>query len=104
MNIIEINKSLVPYDFDIVLGNETFNLRIDYNNLGGFFTAELTKGEETLCSGDPIIYGRKLFEEVRNSKFPAVNIVPLDPSDSYNAVTFDNLCEGVLLVVEDSEG
>lgn len=100
MEIIEINKSLIPYDFNIALDGELFNFRVDYNNTGGFFTIELTKDGETLCAGEPIIYGRTLFADVRNSKFPNVNIKAYDPSGTYNAVTRENLCENVLLVVE----
>jgi len=101
--VIEINKPLIPYTFNIILGNEQFTFRVDYNNTGEFFTVELSKNGETLCSGEPVIYGKALFSDVRNIKFPAVDIVPYDPSGSYNAVTYDNLCDGVLLVIDNEE-
>lgn len=100
---IEINKSLIPYTFDIVLGSEEFTFRVDYNHTGGFFTVELSKGEETLCSGEPIIYGRRLFSDIWTPKFPAIDIVPIDLSKEYNAVTYDNLCEGVILAIDNEE-
>lgn len=100
---IIINKSLIPYTFNIVLGSEEYTFRVDYNNVGGFFTIELSKGDEVLCSGDPIVYGRKLFSEVWKEGFPSIDIVPFDPSHSYNAVTYENLCDGVLLVVDNEE-
>ena len=100
---IEINKSLIPYTFDIVLGSEEFTFRVDYHHTGGFFTVELSKGEETLCSGEPIIYGRKLFSDIWTPKFPAIDIVPIDLSKEYNAVTYDNLCEGVILAIDNEE-
>lgn len=100
---IEINKELIPYDFNIVLSGEEYNLRIDYNNIGEFFTVELKKGEVVLCSGEPIIYGRALFSDVRNTEFPALDIIPYDLSGAYNKVTYANLCEGVLLVVDNQE-
>lgn len=102
-DIIEIDKSRIPYDINIVLGGEEYNLRIDYNNIGEFFTVELTKDDVTLCSGEPIIYGRALFADVRTSKFPSIDIVPIDTSGGYNKVTKDNLCEGVLLVIDNEE-
>ena len=100
---ISINKSLIPYTFDIVLGSEEFTLRVDYNNTGGFFTVELSKNGETLCSGEPIIYGRRLFSDVWKEGFPDVDIVPIDMSKGYNAVTYENLGEGVLLVIDNDE-
>ena len=100
---ITINKALIPYVFNIVLGNEKFSIRIDYNNVGEFFTAELSKDGKTLCSGEPIMYGRRLFSDVWKPSFPAVDIVPYDPSSNYNAVTYSNLCDGVLLVIDNEE-
>lgn len=100
---IEINKSLIPYTFDIVLGAEEFTFRVDYNNTGEFFTVELSKNGETLCSGEPIIYGKRLFSDIWSPKFPAIDIVPIDPSSEYNAVTYDNLCNGVILAIDNEE-
>ena len=100
---IEINKSLIPYTFNIVIGDEDFTFRVDYNNIGGFFTVELSKNGTTLCAGEPIVYGRKLFSEVWKPTFPKFDIVPYDPSGEYNAVTHENLCDGVLLVIDNEE-
>lgn len=103
MQRIEINKSLIPYTFQIILGAAEYTFRVDYNNHGGFFTVELSKGKETLCSGEPIVYGKRLFSEVWNYKFPAIDIIPIDPAGEYNAVTYDNLGERVILVIDNEE-
>lgn len=100
---IEINKSLIPYTFDIVLGSENFTFRVDYNNTGGFFTIELSKGEKTLCSGEPIIYGRRLFADVWTPDFPAIDIVPIDPSGEFNTVTYNNLGKSVILAIDNEK-
>ena len=101
MDIIEINKSLIPYDFNIALGGELFNFRVDYNTTGGFFTLELKKDGETLCSGELIVYGKRLFSEFKKPNFPMVDIIPFDPSGGYNSVTYNNLCDVVLLAIDD---
>lgn len=100
---LTINKAMIPYDFNIVLGDEEFNLYVDYNNTGGFFTVALKKGDEVLCAGEPIVYGRRLFEDVWKIGFPVIDIVAFDPSGEFNAVTFANLCEEVLLIVDNDE-
>lgn len=100
---IEIKKSLIPYKFDIVLGSEEFTLRIDYNYTGEFFTVELSKSGITLCAGEPIKYGRRLFADVWTPDFPAIDIVPIDPAGEYIAVTFENLCDGVILALDNEE-
>lgn len=102
-NTIEINKSLIPYTFNIVLGSEEYAFRVDYNNEGGFFTVELSKNGKTLCSGEPLMYGRALFSDIKNNNYPIVNIVPHDPAGNYSAVTYDNLCDRVLLVIDNEE-
>ena len=103
MKTIEINKSLIPYTFDIVLGSENFTFKVDYNEVGRFFTIGVSKGETMICEGSPIVYGRRLFEDVWSQKFPKVDIIPYDPSNAYNKVTYSNLCESVFLVVDDGE-
>ena len=100
---IEINKSLIPYTFEIVLGSELFAFRVDYNNTGDFFTIGLSKNGKTLCSGEPIIYGKRLFEDVWTLEFPAIDIVPIDLSGQYNTVTYDNFGNGVILAIDNEE-
>ena len=100
---IEINKSLIPYTFIITIGEEDFSLRVDYNNYGDFFTIELSKSGKTLCSGEPIVYGKRLFEGVRTPEFPAIDIVAIDLSQNYNVVTYPNFGDTVLLFLDNAE-
>jgi len=101
---LEINKDLLPYYCDIVLGGELFTLHFAYNAAAELFTTDLYKGGELICAGEPIVYGVPLWADVyRPGTFPNVAIIPLDPSGEANAVTWDNLCETVLLVVTDWE-
>lgn len=97
---ITINKSLVPYTFSILLGGELFDFRVDYNETHGFFTIQLSKDGEVVCSGEKIVYGKKLFEEIFvHGKFPSVEIIPLDLSGEHTDVSFDNLSETVQLYI-----
>lgn len=109
-DIIEIDKDLVPYEFDIVLADETFKIGVNFNETAELFTLDLSKldeesGEyETICKGEPIIYGKALFSDVFvNGKYPAVDIVPYDESGENNAVTFDNLNETVFLCIDNTD-
>lgn len=101
---IVINKELVPYTFEIVLGGELFTIGVDYNESYGFFTVSLTKDDETICNGEKIVYGKPLFQEIFEcDKFPSVEIVPIDLSGEMSEVTFDNLSETVQLIINDQE-
>lgn len=100
MYVIEINKDIIPYTFNIPLADELYEMRIDYNNTADLFTVSLSKGGVTLCTGEPIIYGQPLFGDLINrGNFPKVTITPIDESGESNAVTFDNLTRTVLMKV-----
>lgn len=106
-DIIEINKELIPYEFDISLANETFRIGIDYNETAAFFTLSLSKRNEDtgaydeICAGEPIVYGVPLWNDVyKSGKFPAPVIIPYDESGESDAVTFDNLNRTVFLTID----
>ena len=98
---IEINKNLIPYTFNILLADHWFELYINYNETGDFFTVTLYKDEELICT-EPIVYGVPLFQDLRQpDDYPAIDIVPLDESGESAAVTFSNFNELVFLTVDD---
>ena len=41
---IEVNKNLVPYSFTILLGDQWFELLIDYNKTADLFTVNSVQG------------------------------------------------------------
>lgn len=97
---IIIEKSIVPCTFDILLGDEVFNLTVNYNAKHDFFTVALEKDGETICEGEPLVYGFPLFHDFYQvDRCPAIDIVPIDESGEQNAVTFKNFGETVFLTV-----
>lgn len=101
-DIIEVDKELLPYTFDIVLAGEEYNMDFAYNKAAELFTCTLSKGEEVLVYNEPIIYGVEMFKDVyRSGLFPMLSIVPLDESGNANAVTWDNFGKTVFLTIDD---
>ena len=101
---LEINKALLPYQCDVLLGGELFTLQFNYNATAELFTVDLYRDGELICAGEPIVYGFPMWADVyRAGTFPSVTIIPIDPSGESNAVTFDNLGDTVLLLVTDWE-
>lgn len=101
--VLEVHKDLVPYECDILLAGELFTLQFNYNASADLFTVDLYREGELLCAGEPIIYGVPLWRDVyRAETFPALDIIPTDPSGENNAVTFDNLSRTVLLIVDNA--
>lgn len=100
MDVLEIKKDLLPYKCTILLAGESFDLQFNYNATADLFTVDLYREDELICAGEPIVYGVLLWKDVYKAEtFPAVDIIPTDPSGEINAVTFDNLSETVLLIV-----
>lgn len=96
---IEIKKDLVPYQFNILLADEWFELYVDYNKTADLFTVTVYKNDELICT-EPLILGVPLFEDIyQPEKFPAITLVPYGEGE--RAITFQNLGETVFLTVDD---
>ena len=101
-DIIEIEKEMLPYSFDIVLAGEEFTMEIMYNNAAELFTITLSKDEKVLVYNEPIIYGHELFSDIYKADlFPAISIVPLDEAGNEKEVTYNNFCKTVFLTIDD---
>lgn len=101
---IIVDKSLIPYSFNILLGADWFTLEFRYNETANLFTVTLSKDDEVIVYDEPIIYGHILFSDVYQSgKYPMLNIVPLDESGQETEVTYENFGETVFLTIEGGE-
>ena len=101
-DIIEIEKELLPYNFNIVLAGEEFNMEIMYNERADLFTCTLSKNGEVVVYNEPLIYGVELFADVyRADYFPALAIVPLDEAGIETAITYENFGKTVFLTIDD---
>ncbi len=98
---IEVDKNLMPYSFDILLGAEMFNLAFKWNERAAQFTCTLSKDDEVLVYDEPLIYGSVLFaSEYQSGVFPPLDLVPWDESEQETEVTFDNFGKTVFLTVK----
>ena len=98
---IDIDTSKVPYTFSVKLADKTYSFVIRYNDVGGFFTADLSIAStgKLLAYGDPIRYGRPLFGSIEDEPVPLAR--HSSPSvwsgDKIDTVTWDNLGNDVKL-------
>ena len=101
-DIIEIEKELLPYSFDVVLAGEEFNMAMDYNKAADLFTCTLSKDGEVVVYNEPLVYGQELFADVYKANlFPALSIVPLDEAGIENTITYANFGKTVFLTIDD---
>lgn len=102
-NRIDIDKDNIPYSFEILLGNESFEMEWNYNESAGLFTVTISKEDEVLVYNEPIIYGVPLFCDCSDSRLPALSLVPFDESGNVDTITHENFGETVFLTI-DEEG
>ena len=100
-NYIEINKELLPYQFNILLADEWYGLYVAYNKTADMFTVSLYKDDELIASA-PLILGVPLFQDVyQPGRFPAITLEPYDANGTERKVTYENLGKSVFLTVDD---
>lgn len=101
---IIIERIDFPYSYDVSFGASYFTLTFKYNEACDLFTCTLSKGDNVLVYDEPIVYGKPLFSDIYIAgDFPAVNIVPLDPSGESKAITYDNFLVNVQLYIDNGE-
>ncbi len=102
---IEVDKSKIPYQFQILLGGKRYSMEWQYNSANSIFTCTLydTAGD-VLIYGEPLIYGNPMFSfPNRGTVFPAIDLVPLDESGEETEVTWVNFGETVFLTLDDEK-
>ncbi|MFT9496383.1 phage baseplate plug family protein [Anaerosolibacter sp.] len=104
MDYIDIDKAAIPYKFDIQISGVTYTIEIHYNAEYDFFTIDLYRGTDVLVLGEKLVYGKPLFETIRDKRFPDKIILPTDPSEQSTRITYENLGESVFLFLIDREG
>lgn len=97
MEYIEIEKELIPYQFEIGLDGESFEFHVNYNQTHNFFTVDLYKNDEVLVLGEKLVYNQPLFTTATHKDIPNTVIVPFDLAGSVDRITFNNLNEEVFL-------
>jgi hypothetical protein len=94
---ISIDKTLIPYQFDIQLAGRSFTFDVRYNAQSDFFTIDLRRGGQLIVAADKIMYGRVLFVNQQHLDVPAVPIIPYDLAMNEKRVGWDNLGVTVFL-------
>ena len=98
---IDVDASKIPYSFSVKLTDLTYTFEFKYNEEGGFYTVDLyDPDDEPLAFGDPIRYGRPLFNVVEDERFPMPVIIPYCiTEDGVSEVTPDNFGKSVRLYI-----
>lgn len=100
---IDVDKSKIPYQFQIMLGGVRYGMEWQYNKTSGQFTCTLYDAVgNVLVYGEPLVYGNTMFSPLcRGTSLPAVDLVPLDESGEESEITWENFGETVFLTLDD---
>lgn len=105
MSYIPVTAGMVPCVMDIKLVDRTYRMDFKYNEAGGFFTVGLSipiPTNERLCYGEIIRYGKPLFEQFSDERYPLPLIIPAAAEGGdIESVTYDNLGAEVKLWLVD---
>lgn len=108
MGVIEIDKTLVPYSFNVELSGLVYTFTINYNFLFDYFTVDLALGDTILVSGEKLVLNEILFRDLvedkdgnLNSNFPSEILFPAASDDSIERITYDNFGSEVQLYYAD---
>ncbi len=97
-NYIKIDKSLIPYEFDIRLNKITYTFKIDHNSRHDFFTIAIKKvSGEIYTTGEKMRLNKPLLSERGYVDFPLV--VPSDATGQATRITWGNMGVTVFLYV-----
>jgi hypothetical protein len=102
--VIDVDKSSIPYRFEIPLAKVLYEIEFQYNPGFDFFTVDLYKNKEPLVYGEKVVYGMPLFHDFSDGRFPDVTITPFDESGKASEVNWQTLGETVFLFIEAKEG
>lgn len=98
MEYITIDKSAIPYKFELTLNNTTYQFTLKYNTTADFFTIDLYRNNNLIVLGEKIVYGKPLFTTSQHLGVPR-NIIPYDTTEESKEVTFENLNKNVFLFI-----
>lgn len=96
---LEIDKEAIPYLFELQVKEITYEIQVNYNTVGEFFTLDLYKNKELLVAGEKLVYGKPLFDTSQHKEIPKETIIPYDINEEVDKVTYENLNNEVMLYI-----
>ncbi|GHU71752.1 hypothetical protein FACS1894184_18940 [Clostridia bacterium] len=101
---IPIDPVAIPYQFQIKLVNRTYTLVVKWNDYAACYTLDLISIDNIILAyGDPVRYGRPVFGNIEDERFPLPVIIPYSFIGNEEEVTRENFGRTVQLYMFDRE-
>jgi hypothetical protein len=102
INYIPITPDAIPYQFQIQLIDRTYTLVVKWSDYSATYTLDLiTLDGIVLSYGDPVRYGRQMFGNVEDERYPLPVIIPYCFAGTEEEVTHENFGRTVQLYMFD---
>lgn len=114
-NFINIDKEIVPYNFDILLKNvenqdTLYNMEVDYNTSNDFFTFTLKYQDQILVQNEKLTLNMPLFKRLSEDvnlnldvRYPKDVLIPLSMNNEVQRAGYEQLGNSVYLFVIDRD-
>lgn len=97
----DIELDTLPVQFETSFGEEAFQVQINYNELGDFFTIDIWDATgNPIVYGEKLVYGRRIWRSYANTELPAVDLVPLDESGQTTVCNKETFGQTVFLYID----
>lgn len=105
LNYLDIDKSQIPYIFEVELKGKTYEMEINYIPKDDYFTIDLIRNNRVLVEGEKIMYRKPLFSSIKYKDIPEVTIIPYSIYNKEERVTYENFYDTVFLyILGDEDG
>lgn len=101
---IDIDVSKIPQIFQIELAGVDYNVQINYNSQGDFYTIDLYDTNfNPIVMGEKLIYGQYLWRHIVNEQIPSIDLLPFDLTEKETQCNMETFGKSVFLYVDDTE-
>lgn len=101
MKYIEIDKTRIPYEFEMEFNKEIYQFEVLYNTFADHFTINLFHNHEPVVVGEKIVLNQPLFDGYEHLDIPMIIAIPYDTTERAERISFENMSEDVFLYVLD---
>ncbi len=101
LTYMDIDKSNIPYRFQMDLKSKTLGFEIRYNTVFDYFTMNVFDKEwNVLASGKKLVIGVNVLSAIYDEAVPeGIEIIPYDLSATVDRITWENFTQSVKIYI-----
>lgn len=77
-NYLDVDVKNIPYIFQITLVGDTYDMRIDYNEVADYYTITIWHNNKRLLTQEPLLLGQLVGIDIPDPELPRIDIRTMD--------------------------